>query len=116
MYVVRNKVPDPAVSYTELGWNKEGCSRTVRGTTNLRVFDDAADKCREYTTIVAEQDLIDADRFTAFYPLVGRSPGGILHYYNYDITILIRTLPMLHITLQIRMSDPLKLKYNNNNK
>ena len=33
------------------------------------------------------------------------------HYYNYDITILIRTLPMLHITLQIRMSDPLKLKY-----
>ena len=33
------------------------------------------------------------------------------HYYNYDITILIRTLSMLHITLQIRMSDPLKLKY-----
>ena len=33
------------------------------------------------------------------------------HYYNYDITILIRNLPMLHITLQIRMSDPLKLKY-----
>ena len=76
VYAVRNKVPDPAVSYTELAWNKELCSRGVRGTTKLHMFDDAAEKCREYTTIIAEEDLIDVDRFTAFYPLTGRGPGG----------------------------------------
>ena len=77
MYAVRNKVPDPSVGYTELVHNKEVCSRTVRFTTNLHVFDDAADKCREYITIIPEGDLIDADGFTAFYRITGRGPEGM---------------------------------------
>ena len=76
MYAVRNKVPDPAVSYTEQAWNKDLCSRAVRGSTKLHVFDDASAKCREYATIIPEEDLLDADGFTAFYPLTGRGPGG----------------------------------------
>ena len=76
VYTVRNKVPDPAVSYTEVAWNtREACSRNVRGSTDLYVYDDAADKCREYATVIAEQDLIDANGFIAFYPIVGSGPG-----------------------------------------
>ena len=92
LYTVRNKIPDPSVSFTEILQDKSGCSSTVRGTTNLHVFVDDADKCREYATIVAEQDLIDADGFTAFYPIAGRGPGNTCIKYgisfdmfNYDV-------------------------------
>ena len=79
VYTVRNKVPDPGVSYTEVVWNlRDLCSTTVRGTTNLRVYDDAADKCREYATIIPEQDLIDANGFIAFYPIVGSGLGNYI--------------------------------------
>ena len=75
VYTVRNKVPDPSVSYTELGYPRHVCAVLVMGTTKLHVFDEASNKCRVYTTIVPEEDLIDADRFTAFYHLTGRGPG-----------------------------------------
>ena len=88
VYAVRNKVPDPSVSYNEVGFNRESCSRTVRGSTNLRVYDDAADKCREYATIIPEQNLIDADRFIAFYPIVGSGPG-MCFFLKYKILKLL---------------------------
>ena len=52
------------------------------GTTKLHVFDEAANKCRVYTTITPEEDLMDADRFTTFYALTGRGPG--MTCVNYD--------------------------------
>ena len=78
MYTVRNKVPDTSVSYTELGYNRWVCAALTIGTTKLHVFDDAANTCREYATTTSEANLIDADRFTAFYPLTARGPGMTL--------------------------------------
>ena len=75
MYALRNKVPDPFVSYIESVFNRNLCTMTVLGTAKLHVFDEAAAKCRDYGTIVREEDLIEADGFNAFYPLTGRGPG-----------------------------------------
>ena len=81
MYTVRNKVPDPSVSFTETVNTRFLCAAYVMGTTKLHVFDDAADKCRKYATTIPEEVLIDADRFTAFYPVTGRGLG--MKCFNY---------------------------------
>ena len=75
MYAVRNKVPDPAVSFTESELPRDICFLLVMGTTALNVFDAAAGKCLEYTTIIPEEDLINADGFIVYYPVTGRGPG-----------------------------------------
>ena len=48
VYTVRNNVPDPSVSYVELGLERKSCSSTVKGTTKSHVFDDVSNTCREY--------------------------------------------------------------------
>ena len=75
IYAVRNRVPDPGVGYTELIVTRQSCATNLLGDTNIRVYDNTAGICREYATIISEENLIEVDRFITFYPITGRGTG-----------------------------------------
>ena len=64
-------MPNPSNSFTELGLTRNVCGLALLGNTELHVYDDASASCRVYDPSVPEGDLIDADRFHAYYPITG---------------------------------------------
>ena len=71
IHTVRNKMPNPSILFTELGYTRKICGYSLLGRTKLHVYDDASASCRVYDPSVPEGDLIDADGFHAYYPITG---------------------------------------------
>ena len=72
---IRNKMPNPSISFTELDFTRDICGLALLGTKKLHVYDDALAKCRVYDPSIPEGDLIDADGFHAYYPITGAGSG-----------------------------------------
>ena len=72
---IRNKMPNPSISFTELLFTRNICGLALLGSTELHVYDDASASCRVYDPSIPEGDLIDADGFHAYYSITGAGSG-----------------------------------------